>query len=88
MYFMMNLQCLCSNDIPAVNHILTVSCNTCINELEQKMKDHLEVLKVDKNNWAKTTEVIVLCLKLSGAGNSTDLCGQTTCQGGAYLAYI
>ena len=33
-------------------------------ELEQKKTDDAEATKVDKNNWAKTIENIVLHLKL------------------------
>ena len=33
-------------------------------ELEQKKSDNIEALKVDKNNWAKIMENIVMYLKL------------------------
>ena len=52
-------------------------CVTSING-----RNNAEVHKVDKNNWAKTMENIVLHLKLVRAlGDPTGLCGVAPCQG-------
>ena len=52
-------------------------------DLEQKKTDNLNMPKVDKSNWAKTSPSPQS--QMMGEGCSTGLCDQTVHQGGTYL---